>query len=103
MTSVHIPFKAKFKEAMLSEKKILTSRTKRYGAKGDTFEAFGATFHICRVIKKSLAEVTEFYFQEGCSSKEDFVKVWRKIHPRKGYIPKQMVWLHQFYKEGAEK
>jgi len=97
---VKIPFKSYFKDAMLSGKKTMTSRTKRYGQKGDTFDIFGATFKITNVMQCSLMLVAnEYYLDEGCNSSTDFVDVWKQIHPRKGFQSSQMVWVHVFEKE----
>lgn len=94
---VKIPFKQEFRSAMLSDAKTATSRTKRYGKAGDTFDAFGQTFEILQVSKVSLRFVAnEYYLDEGCTSDLHFIRVWREIHPRKGFQPDQMVWLHEF-------
>lgn len=96
---IHIPFLAEFKDAMLSGRKTMTSRTKRYGEEGDTFNAFGATFKIVNVSQMSLRLIAnEYYVDEGCDSDNDFVNIWKRIHPRKGFIPAQMVWVHKFEK-----
>ena len=93
---VHIPFKERFREALLNDVKTLTSRTKRYGTYGDTFEAFGHEFEITEVFKAQLDIIAGFWDREGCSSKEDFIEVWKKIHPRKRFIPEQQVYVHVF-------
>ena len=93
---VKIPFKARFKEPMLKDVKTLTSRTKRYGTYGDTFEAFGHKFEITDVLEATLDTVSAFWDREGCSSKEDFIEVWIKIHPRKGFVLDQRVFVHVF-------
>jgi len=38
----------------------------------------------------------EYYLEEGCKTSSDFVEVWKQIHPRKGFQPSQMVWVHVF-------
>ena len=95
---VKIPFKARFEDPLLEGTKTLTSRTKPMGKIGDTFEAFGAEFVITDVFKSALYIVSNFWDREGCSSKEDFVEVWNQIHPRKGFVPMQVVWVHVFEK-----
>lgn len=96
---VKIPFKPDFENALLFGNKTWTSRTKRYGDKGDSFEAFGATFLIEKVFKESLGNIASYHFkEEGCGSRQEFINIWRKIHPRKGFDPSQMVWVHQFIK-----
>ena len=94
---VKIPFKKEFREVMTNGRKVVTSRTKQMGKYGDTFEAFGKTFVILAVTKKSLGMVaTLYWYEEGCDSKQEFIDVWKKIHPRKGYVPEQIVYLHRF-------
>lgn len=96
---VRVPFKTQFRDMMLSGKKTMTSRTKRYGEVGDTFDGFGATFQITNVMRCSLLLVAnEYYLEEGCNSDYDFVQLWKQIHPRKGFMPNQMVYVHTFEK-----
>jgi len=98
---VKIPFKERFREPMLNGQKTMTSRTKRYGQLGDTFDAFGTTFTIQGVFPTTLGNVAiNLFKQEGCRSTEDFVEVWKKIHPRKGFVADQTVQVHVFEKEG---
>ena len=95
--NIKLPFKEDFKERMLSGRKTCTSRNKIYGKAGDTFEAFGATFEITDVERHSLRTVAwRFYYDEGFSSPEEFTVCWKKIHPRKGFIASQLVWVHWF-------
>ena len=93
---VKIPFYARFKEPLLNGTKTWTSRTKRYGKIGDTFDAFGATFAITDIKHWHLSFVTNHWKEEGCESREDFIQLWQKIHPRKGYDPYQQVYVHIF-------
>jgi len=94
---VKIPFLPRFEGVMLSGMKTCTSRTKKYGKLGDTFEAFDATFVIERVFKEELSNIAWFRCdEEGFQTPTDFIKCWEKIHYRKGYDPSQEVWVHQF-------
>jgi hypothetical protein len=94
---VKIPFKARFKESLLNDTKTWTSRTKRYGKKGDTFDAFGHEFEILGVEKRALWDIADnHYKEEGCESTIDFMKVWSKLHQRKGWHPYQRVFVHVF-------
>jgi hypothetical protein len=43
-----------------------------------------------------LSFVTNHWKEEGCESREDFIQLWQKIHPRKGYDPYQQVYVHIF-------
>ena len=97
---VHIPFLKQFREPMLTGKKTMTSRMKRYGKKGDTFEAFGSTFVILGVSKVPLGDVVYLHYEEeGFTQRKDLIQCWEKLHPRKGYVPQQEVWVHTFHKE----
>ena len=95
---VNIPFYPRFKDPMLNDIKVLTSRTRAMGKKGDTFDAFGATFEIDWVMSVDLGEVAEHWREEGCSSRQDFVGVWKMIHPRKGFDEETQVFAHHFHK-----
>jgi len=86
---------------MLKGTKTMTSRTRKYGEKGDTFDAFGATFELEDVRKVSLFCIANYYYrQEGADSTQDFINIciWKIIHPRKGFDSDTMVWLHRFKK-----
>ena len=97
--SVEIPFKEPFRDSMLAGTKQCTSRTRRYGHVGDTFSAFGADFVLTNIVKLPLADVASMlHRQEGFSSQEAFIELWAKIHPRKGWVPQQQVWVHWFRK-----
>lgn len=93
-----IPFKQRFKIPLLLGGKTLTSRTKRMADVGDTFDVFGATFLITDIFTADLDTVAYFFDREGCFSREDFIEVWKKIHPRKGFVPSQRVYVHVFKK-----
>lgn len=99
---VAIPFLSGFEYALLSGKKTKTARTKRCGTPGDTFEAFGAEFMLDEVKDEALGVVaTEFYKQEGCDSKLEFIAIWNSLHQRLGYSESQRVWLHTFHRVTA--
>jgi len=94
---VNIPFKEQFREVMLSGDKTFTSRTKKMGSYNDTFDVFSATFRINDVCRMKLNTVAyAFYKEEGCKSPDDFINIWEKIHPRKGFDPEQWVFVHIF-------
>jgi len=96
---VKIPFKPQFENVMLGNVKTCTSRNRFYGVTGDTFDAFGSTFWIFVVDKMILRDVSALlYKEEGCESPEEFEKVWAKIHPRKGFVWNQEVYVYHFKK-----
>lgn len=99
MTERYIPFMEIFRDKMLSSKKTATSRTRKYGEVGDFFKIFGATFTITKVYRYRLDCVAYLLcHQEGTEDPEDFKKGWATIHPRRGYVPEQEVWVHEFKK-----
>ena len=98
MNIVKIPFKPYFREPMLAGTKVCTARTRRMGAGGDRFQAFGAWFDLKSVEEEPLHIVADLWRPEGCTSREHFVDVWNEIHPRIGYVPHQIVYLHWFKK-----
>jgi len=97
MVEVKIPFKERFREVLLDGTKTWTSRTRRMGNPGDTFPAFGATFEIERVERRTLRDIMRNHWkEEGCKDYIDFFTVWEEIHKRKGFVPSQRVWVHIF-------
>jgi hypothetical protein len=98
-----IPFRREFKERILSGQKVMTTRKKRYGKIGDTFEAFGATFKLMAVDELRLHDVAwKLFREEGFERPLDFIQVWEKIHPRYGYSPGLTVYAHSFLKVSTE-
>lgn len=99
MEIVDIPFLPIWKPLMVSGVKTHTCRSKQYGAPGDRFRKFGATFELTWVAKVPLSLVLDSYWkQEGCTSPEHFVQVWEEIHPGRGFVPSDKRWLHEFRK-----
>lgn len=96
MSEITVPFRFHFKAKLIDGTKVYTARTKRLGNPGDVFEAFGNRFELLSVKDVSLYEVSLLWKEEGCSSREDFVNVWKSIHPRTGYSDSQRVYLHNF-------
>ena len=93
---VDIPFKARFSLPMLRGEKTWTSRTRRYGKPGDTFEAFDNEFIIDKIERRTLWDVADHWKQEGCYSRQDFIDLWKNLHRKKGYLPGQRVYVHIF-------
>jgi hypothetical protein len=94
-----IRFLPEFEERLCSGRKTATSRTKPLGKPGDVFYVFGQQFEFTLVRPHSLGFVAQArYRQEGFETSEAFIAIWEKIHPRKGYDPKQTIWYHEFKK-----
>ena len=97
MERIQIPFLAEFEGVMLTGKKTATSRTKRYGWPDDYFEAFGRQYTLISVSRLSLARIRwDHYLDEGLNSDYEFVKIWERLHPRKGFVADQVVYFHCF-------
>lgn len=95
-----LPLMPRWQHKMLLGLKTATSRPNKYGHAGDTFRQFGANFVILSIEKHTLGYIADnLYKEEGCDSPDEFKEVWSKLHPRKGFIPTQLVWVHFFRKE----
>lgn len=98
MADKQVPFQERFHEEMIDGRKQCTARVRPVGSAGDTFEAFGATFEIRAVVRHSLDDVRNFLWRmEGVESPEEFEAVWEGLHPRAGFRPKQLVYVHFFF------
>lgn len=93
-----IPFLPMFKRAILSGAKTCTARTRKYGEVGDDLRTpwAGVKLRIIGLSKVPLWAVENRYRDEGCSSPEEFVRIWKTIHPRNPYDRDMEVWLHEF-------
>lgn len=105
MSEVKIPFKKKFKKKILNREKTVTRRYKKYGNVGDCFEVkmkmsmcvCSGRFVLTRVYREPLSKVDdEEARKEGCVDLEDFKKEWIKIHPRRGWRPEDVVYVHRW-------
>lgn len=93
------PFAPAWREKMLQGQKICTSRTRPCGQPGDTFFQFGQEFTLTRVEQQPLEFVAvQLYEAEGCRSPREFMAIWRDLHPRRGWDPDQVVFVHHFQK-----
>ena len=94
---VEIPFNDWSKKALVTLQKRATSRSKKYGNVGDIFVVDNVTYKLLLVVKLPLWFVTTYLFStEGASDRLEFIRIWEKIHPRKGWIPDTEVWYHFF-------
>ena len=94
---INIPFQEQWRQPMLEGQKTCTSRTKRYGQEGDTFRIFNATFTLTKVEVIPLYKVARYYYKaEGLEHPDEFIEVWKQLHPRKGWLNLQGVWVHHF-------
>ncbi len=93
----YLPFTPEMAAAVRAGHKICTSRTSRYGNVGDVLLSDAGSLRILRIMQLSLAHVArELYGAEGFGSPEAFIDTWKRIHPRAGWRPDQIVWVHVF-------
>ena len=96
---ISIPFNDWSKERIKAGQKCATSRYKRYGKPGDTFMVDGETYELTHVVKRRLGIVAYYYFEEeGAKNPQEFIQIWEEIHPKRGFIPDDIVWYHAFRK-----
>jgi hypothetical protein len=101
---IKIPFNTWSREKLEIGCKCATSRNKQYGNLGDTFEVDETVFKIDLILRLPLWFVKDcLYLSEGCENPHEFFKVWCDIHPRKGFVPHQLVWYHHFKEITDEK
>lgn len=80
----------------------MTSRTHWWGAVGDEFVAFGECFTITGTFMLPLKDVARLYWQaEGCSSSDDFLRIWYELHPRMERNLGRLVYCHVFKVKGG--
>jgi len=98
---IEIPFSSGMSRAVLANRKFCTSRNKKYGQPSDTFRVkYGCThgdFELVAIVKRPLWFVASCYHRaEGFEDLCGFVKIWRHLHPKNGWEPDKMVWVHWF-------
>ena len=77
----------------------MTCRVKKMANPGDYFKIGDSVFNVVSVEKIPLGFVADFYWSnEGCNSRDEFVEVWKTIHPIKGFREEEYVFLHKFRK-----
>ena len=55
------------------------------------------TFKITSLTRQVLGDIAKYHYkEEGFNTTEEFIELWKRLHPRKGYDPKQIVWYHEF-------
>jgi hypothetical protein len=96
-----IPFRDDMKRLIIEGKKTATSRSKRYlyERAHDSFiiDNTWCIIQVTSIERKRLGDVAlNHYKEEGFESSEDFIKIWKEIHPGKGYRPLDRVYFHKF-------
>jgi hypothetical protein len=96
-TIARFPFQPEWEEKMLSGEKTCTSRTKIFGLAGDRFVAFDQRYIVSKIEERSLGDIAaNLYRQEGCQNPSEFIRWWNKLHPRRGFQPGLVVFVHHF-------
>lgn len=95
---IEITFMRKFIPAILDGTKTWTCRTKPYGVPGQKFVVYNRLFKLDSVERIQLMEASRNWKKEGCDSEEDFIEIWKSLHPILGYDPFRIVWVHKFHK-----
>ena len=99
LEKIDLPFQSEWESAMLSGKKIATTRTRRYGYPGDCFEAFGRVFILTQVYPSFLDVIISLhYLAEGFDSSQEFIAFWDRLHCGVPYLkrPSRAVFFHRF-------
>jgi hypothetical protein len=78
-----------------------TTRTKKLGKIGDTFVITrGPLSKMLRLVefkRMKLEDVARYgHRREGCVSAEDFIRLYTLLHPRAGFRPEALKWVHIF-------
>lgn len=97
MVLIAIPFHEDMAQAALEGRKCCTSRNQKYGKPGDVFLIRGKEFVLNEIYEEKLLIVSEvLYEMEGFLSPQGFIDKWVSIHPRLGWTPDKVVWVHVF-------
>ena len=94
---IKVKFLQRFLVPLRSGLKTCTARTERLGVAGEVFEAFGDQYMLTAVRRVTLKFVAECLWRyEGVGSPDEFRKVWKSLHPRAGFRPHRVVYIHHF-------
>ncbi len=118
LTEIHLKFLPEFDEPLIYGRKTATSRTKRHGKKGDTFEhrfyypngcpVRGCTGddgdghdHIFELITDPVRVhlgliLDNLWDIEGCADRDEAWANWRRIYDKRAWAGHEQVWLHRF-------
>ena len=95
--NIEIPFNKWSLKKLENGIKYATSRNKKYGEVGDTFNVNGSKYQLTVVTKLPLWFIAfHLHKTEGCKRPIDFENIWKEIHPKKGWKDTQVVWYHHF-------
>jgi hypothetical protein len=91
-----LPFYKRFWAPIRERRKRFTLRNEVYGQPGEVVDSPVGPLRILSLRQATPAWVRDnLWADEGCTSPEDFEKVWREIHPRAPEMDRPR-WLHEF-------
>ena len=97
MKNITLRFKYDMAELVEDDKKHVTTRPYPAGQVGDTFLLRVCLYTITEVRAIKLIDVALNWFTaEGFTTPIEFSNYWTMLHPKKGYIDSQLVYLHFF-------
>jgi len=80
---------------MLSGQKLALVLPEKCAENGDVIETLGAQFRVVNVVRTTLDMASVFFYGwDGCSSADEFRRLWTQDHPDTGYQPKHIVYVH---------
>jgi hypothetical protein len=97
-----IPFTDEMADAIRAGRKTATTRTKKYGEPGDVLTTPAGPIVLETVGKVPMSEAAAMFREEGFESREAFIGIWKRLHPRVGYVPTQRVYVHRFHRLADE-
>lgn len=96
-TEISLPFRREMEEAVINDRKSCTSRPRKVGDVGSYFCVRLKWFKIVAIEEQTLSYVAEnLYKEEGFNDSQGFIDIWKDIHPTKGWVPDQKVFVHHF-------
>ena len=97
MSRIRVPFHPRFHPWLFEGVMTCFVHTAQRGVVGDHFNAFGETVWIKAVHRAPLGDIAErIYLETGFPGPDEFITFWNEIHPIRGFIPEQLVYLHWF-------
>lgn len=98
----YLDFLPRFHRDVAAGRKTATARLKVYGTEGDVVQSPVGPLVIQGVQEVPLHYVKDACWrQEGLSSPQEFVEVWKACYPARGYDPDDRVFLHRFRLAGG--
>lgn len=98
-----IPIDSRFWPRILEGSMMYHAMTRVYAQPRDHFFILGHKIFVVSVTNSTLGDLSNFgYKAQGCDSPYDFIDYWKHYHPRMGYKPEKVIYLHWFEPEKKE-